>query len=96
MTTQFIDSIKNINAQIAVLQKQKEQLISDHSTEILNAVCRMMDWKAENIDKASVAYSSFEKRIMIEVWLKNDPNARYVFELNGKGQISLRFREELF
>lgn len=95
MTTQFIDSIKNINEQIAVLQKQKEQLISDHSTEILNAVLRMMDWRAENIAKASVAYSSFEKRIMIEVWLKNDTNARYVFELNGKGQISLRFREEL-
>ena len=96
MTTQFIDSIKNINAQIAELQKQKDQLISDHSTEILNVVLRMMDWSTSNIQKASVAYSSFEKKIMIEVWLKNDPNARYVFELNGKGQISLRFREELF
>lgn len=95
MTTQLIDSIKNINAQIAVLQKQKEQLISDHSTEILNVVLRMMDWNISNIQKTSVAYSSFEKRIMIEVILKNDPNARYVFELNGVGKISLRFREEL-
>lgn len=95
MKTAFIDTIKTINSTIAALQKQKEQIVSANSTEILNGVLQMMDWRIENIQRHSVAYSSFEQRIMIEVYLKKDPDARYVFELNGKGEISLRFREVL-
>ena len=91
---EFIKSIKEINLQIAELNKQKCEIISNHSKEILDKVFRMMDWDKSNVSRSSVEYSSFEKRIMIEVFLKNDSNARYVFELNGKGEISLRFRED--
>lgn len=91
---EFINEIKRINSHICELKKQVNEIVSNHSVEILNKVFQMMDWDKSNLSRASVEYSSFERRIMIEVSLKNDSNARYVFELNGKGEISLRFRED--
>lgn len=91
---EFIKELKEIGLQIAELKRQREEIVSKHSIEILNKVFRMMDWDKSNLSRSSIEYSSFEKRIMIEVFLKNDSNARYVFELNGKGEISLRFRED--
>lgn len=91
---EFIKSIKEINLQIAELEKQKCEIISNHSYEILDKVFRMMDWDKSDVLRSSVEYSSFERRIMIEVFLKNNPNARYVFALDGKGKIQLRFRQD--
>lgn len=90
----FINEIKLINSQICELKKQRDEIVSNHSVEILNEIFRMMDWDKSDLSRASIAYSSFERRIMIEISLMNDSNARYVFELNGKGEIHLRFRED--
>lgn len=92
---EFIKRIKEINLQIAELKKQKCEIISNHSNEILDKVFQMMDWDKSNVSRSSVEYSSFERRIMIEVFLKSDPNARYVFALDGKGKIRLQFRQDL-
>lgn len=91
---EFVNEIKLLNSQICELKKQRDKIVSDHSIEILNKVFRMMDWDKSNLSRASVEYSSFERRIMIEVFLKNDSYARYVFELNGRNEIHLRFRED--
>ena len=91
---EFVNEIKLLNSQMYELKKQRDKIVADHSVEILNKVFRMMDWDKSNLSHASVRYSSFERRIMIEVFLKNDSCARYVFELNGKNEIHLRFRED--
>lgn len=90
----FLNQIASINNQITDLQKQRNNLVAENSKEILNEVFKIMDWKKENLSQARIEYSSFEKRIMIEVRLKNDSNARYVFTLGKSGNIQLKFRED--
>ena len=77
----FINDLASISNQIAELNKKRNEIVDENSKIILEKVFKMMDWKKENLQRASVEYSSFEKRIMIEVFLKNDSGARYVFSL---------------
>ena len=91
---EFLNQIAEISSQISELEKKREELVESNSKEILNKVFKMMDWKKENLSQARIEYSSFERRIMIEVWLKNDSNARYVFTLGKSGNIQLKFRED--
>jgi len=91
---EFLNEIVSINNQISDLEKKRSELVASNSKEILNKIFKIMDWKKENLSQARIEYSSFEKRIMIEVWIKNDPNARYVFTLGKSGNIQLKFRED--
>ena len=89
----IISSIKSINEKISELERERSKMISSNSEEILNLICRMMDWCKNDIVRSSIEYSSFERRIMVQIRHKHDAYARYVFEVNGKGEIKLRFRE---
>lgn len=89
-----INHIKQLNISISELEKARTQFIKDNEQLLLTPICNMMDWKLDDFDKFSVEYSSFEKRIMIEIRLKTDKNARWVFELNGLSQPTLRFRQD--
>lgn len=89
-----VSRIRQVNTSISELEKLRTQLIKDNEQLLLTPVCNMMDWKLEDFDKFSVEYSSFEKRIMIEIYLKTDKNARCVFELNGQSKLALRFRQD--
>lgn len=90
----FIDEIKSINKQINELTSRKSQIVVDHYNEILDKVLNMMDWDKKDVKESSIQYSSFEKKIMIEVFLHKEPNVRYVFSLNGRREIVLHFRQD--
>lgn len=89
-----INHIRRINTSISGLEELRTQVIKDNEQLLLTPICNMMDWELEDFDKFSVEYSSFEKRIMIEIRLKTDKNARWVFELNGQSKPTLRFRQD--
>lgn len=89
-----INRIRQVNTSISELEELRTQLVKDNEQLLLTPICNMMDWKLEDFDKFSVEYSSFEKRIMIEIRLKTDKNARWVFELNGQAKLTLRFRQD--
>lgn len=90
---EFLNQIAEISGQISKLEKKREELIESNFKEILNRVFKMMDWKKENLSQARIEYLS-SGRIMVEIWLKNDSNARYVFTLGRSGNIQLKFRED--
>ena len=89
----FIDELLDIKEQIKTLSEKREKIVSDNTKSILKKVYNMMDWRETDIEYSKVKYSTFEKRIMIEITLKKDSCARYVFELNAK-ELHLRFRED--
>lgn len=91
---EFMSELIEIRKKIDSLSDRREEIVSSNSDVILDKVYQMMDWRKNDIKFAKVEYSSFEKRIMIEVCVKFDIHARYVFELNGKSELKLRFRED--
>ena len=91
---EFMSELIGIRDQIQALTTKRDEIIAENSSVILDKVYSMMDWKKDDIERASVEYSNFEKRVMIEIFLKKDSCARYVFELSGKSELNLRFRED--
>lgn len=91
---QLIEEIAAINNKIDELQQQRSKLVSDNTDKILTSIRKKMDWKSDDICQSRVEYSSFEQSIMAQIKIKWDPNARYVFDVNSKGRIHLRFRED--
>lgn len=91
---EFMSELIGIRDQIQALATKRDEIIAENSSVILDKVYGMMDWKKDDIERATVEYSNFEKRVMIEVHIKQDRTARYVFELSGKSELNLRFRED--
>lgn len=91
---EFMSELIGIRNQMRELSNKRGEIIAENSNIILDRVYGMMDWRKEDIERASVEYSNFEQRIMIEVHIKKDSCARYVFEVNGKSELNLRFRED--
>lgn len=91
---EFMSELIGIRDQIQALATKRDEIIAENSSVILDKVYSMMDWKKDDIERASVEYSNFERRVMIEVHIKQDRTARYVFELSGKSELNLRFRED--
>lgn len=91
---EFLQDLISIKNQMQELSNKRDEIIAENSSVILDRVYSMMDWKKDDIERATVEYSNFEKRVMIEVHIKQDRTARYVFELTGKSEIHLRFRED--
>jgi len=96
VTVKFmVEEIAKLNQQINELAYQRTQFLSTYKKVILKSICSMMDWSEDEIAFYKIEYSSFEKRIMVEVFLKKEDYARYVFEIGKTAHINLRFREEL-
>ena len=91
---EFLQDLISIKNQMQELSNKRDEIIAENSSVILDKVYGMMDWKKDDIERATVEYSNFEKRVMIEIFLKKERYARYVFELTGKSEIHLRFRED--
>jgi len=91
---EFLQELISIRNQMQELSNKRDEIIAENSGVILDKVYSMMDWKKDDIERATVEYSNFEKRVMIEIFLKKDSYARYVFELSGKSELNLRFRED--
>ena len=91
---EFLQDLVSIRNQMQELSNKRDEIIAENSSVILDKVYSMMDWKKDDIERATVEYSNFEKRVMIEIFLKKDSCARYVFELSGKSELNLRFRED--
>lgn len=91
---EFLQELISIRNQMQELSNKRDEIIAENSGVILDKVYSMMDWKKDDIERATVEYSNFEKRVMIEVFLKKESYARYVFELSGKSELNLRFRED--
>lgn len=91
---EFLQELISIRNQMQELSNKRDEIIAENSGVILDRVYSMMDWKKDDIERATVEYSNFEKRVMIEVLLKKESYARYVFELSGKSELNLRFRED--
>lgn len=91
---EFLQDLVNIRNQMQELSNKRDEIIAENSSVILDKVYSMMDWKKDDIERATVEYSNFEKRVMIEIFLKKESYARYVFELSGKSELNLRFRED--
>ena len=91
---EFMSELIGIRDQIQALATKRDEIIAENSSVILDRVYSMIDWKKDDIEMATVEYSNFEKRVMIEVHIKQDRTARYVFELSGKSELNLRFRED--
>lgn len=91
---EFMSELIGIRDQIQALTTKRDEIIAENSSAILDKVYGMMDWQKDDIERATVEYSNFEKRIMIEIFLKKDRCARYIFELSGKSELNLRFRED--
>ena len=91
---EFLQDLVGIRNQMQELSNKRDEIIAENSSVILDKVYGMMDWKKDDIERATVEYSNFEKRVMIEIFLKKERYARYVFELTGKSEIHLRFRED--
>lgn len=91
---EFLQDLVSIRNQMQELSNKRDEIIAENSSVILDKVYGMMDWKKDDIERATVEYSNFEKRVMIEIFLKKESYARYVFELTGKSEIHLRFRED--
>lgn len=91
---EFLQDLISIRNQMQELSNKRDEIIAENSGVILDKVYSMMDWKKDDIERATVEYSNFEKRVMIEIFLKKDSYARYVFELSGKSELNLRFRED--
>lgn len=91
---EFMSDLIDIRDKIQALTIKRDEIIAENSSIILDKVYSMMDWKKDDIERATLEYSNFEKRVMIEVYIKQDRTARYVFELTGKSEIHLRFRED--
>lgn len=95
VTVEFmVEEVAKLNQQINELTNQRTRFIKTYEKVILKRVRRMMAWSEDEIARYKIEYSSFEKRIMIEVFLKKE-FARYVFEIGKSAQIMLRFREVL-
>ena len=90
----FIKDIAAIGSNIKELEARRDDIVASNTTTILKAVFKKMDWTAEDVVCSRVSYSCFERRIMIEVVVKYDRGARYVFALGKTGEISLKFRED--
>lgn len=87
--------IKAISVQIRELEEQRDKLINENKELILDEICQKMDWNVyEDIEAFSLTYSNLERRIIVEVFLKWDKAARYVFAV-GNLETNLRFRESL-
>lgn len=91
---EFLQELISIRNQMQELSNKRDEIIAENSSVILDKVYSMMDWKKDDIEMATVKYSNFEKRVMIEIFLKKESYARYVFELSGKSELNLRFRED--
>ena len=91
---EFLQDLVSIRNQMQELSNKRDEIIAENSSAILDKVYGMMDWKKDDIERATVEYSNFEKRVMIEIYIKQDRTARYVFELSGKSELNLRFRED--
>lgn len=91
---EFLQDLVSIRNQMRELSNKRDEIIAENSSAILDKVYGMMDWKKDDIERATVEYSNFEKRVMIEIFLKKESYARYVFELSGKSELNLRFRED--
>ena len=91
---EFLQDLIGIRNQMQELSNKRDEIIAENSSVILDKVYGMMDWKKDDIERATVKYSNFEKRVMIEIFLKKESYARYVFELSGKSELNLRFRED--
>lgn len=91
---EFLQDLVSIRNQMRELSNKRDEIIAENSNIILDKVYGMMDWKKDDIERATVEYSNFEKRVMIEIFLKKESYARYVFELSGKSELNLRFRED--
>lgn len=89
----FINELTAINDRIDALVADRSKLVSDSSEKVLLAVRKMMDWRKTDIEHSRVEWNSFERAVMVEVTLKNDRGARYVFAIKD-GKLSLRFRED--
>lgn len=91
---QFIKDLATINNKLDELKQQRGKLVSDNADEILMSVRKMMDWRKDDIHHCRIEYHDFEQCVMIEIEIKKDLGARYVFEVDNKGRLSLRFRED--
>jgi len=91
---EFLQDLISIRNQMQELSNKRDEIIAENSGVILDKVYSMMDWRKDDIEMATVKYSNFEKRVMIEIFLKKESYARYVFELSGKSELNLRFRED--
>lgn len=97
VTVEFmVEEVSKLNQQINELANQRTQFINTYQKVILKSICSIMAWSEDEIAHYKIEYSSFEKRIMIEVFLKKERFARYVFEIGKSAHIMLRFREVMF
>lgn len=90
----FIKDLVVINDQINALVTDRSKLVSDSSEKILTAVRKMMDWRKEDITRCTIQWHDFENAVMIEINIKFDVCARYVFEIKEDGKLFLKFRED--
>lgn len=90
----LVTKVADFNTQIMSLIEQRDAVIKSHESGILSEICRMMDWETCDIERHHIRYGSLEKRVMIEIIIKSDKNARYVFELGKSGKFQLKFRED--
>lgn len=89
----FLHQIQDCSKQILALEKERQDIIDQHQDEIKQSICKMMDWNDSDIKRFDARYGVLERRIMVEVFIQNDPYARYVFAIGTTGIPKLRFRE---
>ena len=89
----FIKDLTVVNDRINAAIEDRNKLISDSSEKILTSVRKMMDWRKEDISHCNIHWHDFEDGVMIEIEIKKDVGARYVFKIKN-GKLYLKFRED--
>ena len=89
----FVKDLTVINDRINALVADRSKLISDSSEKILTHVYKMMDWDKEDVATYRIEWNDFEGGVCIEVCIRKDSCARYVFKIEG-GKLFLKFRED--
>lgn len=90
---ELLAKVKATSQAIAVLKEERTRLIKEGEEVLLNAILNKMDWQRQDVSSYRIEYSDFDRRIMADIRLINDRNARFVFAI-GLNEIKLQFREE--
>ena len=88
-----MQKLVEVNQNIQKQKKEREQLVQSMNKEIISIITNKMDWMNKHCTW-NISYGELENKIMVDVRLDEDPNARYVFSIGKSCVPHLEFRED--
>lgn len=91
----FMKEVNSLTLEIHENELKRKTILEDTKNQniIKSLIWRMLSIQPDDIESFSMGYSYIEDRVMIDLRLKEDKNARWVFSLEESGEPKLKFRE---